>query len=323
VSAPEIAVVVPTHERPLRLRWLLNALEEQTLEPGRFEVLVAHGGAGERTEALLREHPLAGAGRLREVAVRGGRSPAVLRNAGWRAVHAPVIAFTDDDCRPPPEWLERALAAAGANPGVPVQGSTRPDPDELGVLHAAPWARSLLVDPPTLWAPTCNMVYPRDLLERLGGFDETYPSAAGEDADLALRAGEAGAPLLAAPEVLTYHAVHAAGLYAHLRSLGRWQHLAFTVSRHPALREALALRVFWKPNHGWLIAGAAGVAGARRHPALALAAVPWVVSARPSYGSSPRGRLRAVLELPGRALVDAAELAVMVRGSVRYRTLVL
>jgi hypothetical protein len=43
----------------------------------------------------------------------------------------------------------------------------------------------------------------------------------------------------------------------------------------------------------------------------------------PSYGSSPRGRLRALSELPAHAAIDATEFAAMVRGSVRYRCLVL
>ena len=40
--APEIAVVVASHDRPLRLRWLLEALADQTLARYRFEVVVAH-----------------------------------------------------------------------------------------------------------------------------------------------------------------------------------------------------------------------------------------------------------------------------------------
>ena len=39
-SSPEISVVVASHDRPLRLRWLLNALEEQTLERDRWEIVV-------------------------------------------------------------------------------------------------------------------------------------------------------------------------------------------------------------------------------------------------------------------------------------------
>ena len=38
--APEIAVVVASHDRPLRLRWLLEARSEQTLPPDRFEVVM-------------------------------------------------------------------------------------------------------------------------------------------------------------------------------------------------------------------------------------------------------------------------------------------
>ena len=41
-DGPDLTVAVASHERPLRLRWLLNALEEQTLERARFEVVVCH-----------------------------------------------------------------------------------------------------------------------------------------------------------------------------------------------------------------------------------------------------------------------------------------
>ena len=60
--APELTVVVASHDRPLRLRWLLNALADQTLERGRWEVAVGHdcsGAAREETERLLGDHPLA------------------------------------------------------------------------------------------------------------------------------------------------------------------------------------------------------------------------------------------------------------------------
>ncbi|MDQ3936983.1 MAG: glycosyltransferase family 2 protein, partial [Actinomycetota bacterium] len=80
-EAPDIAVVVPSHDRPLRLRWLLNALEEQTLAPGRFEVIVAHDSRDPETEALLRDHPLAAGGTLRHLRFAPGPGPAEKRNA--------------------------------------------------------------------------------------------------------------------------------------------------------------------------------------------------------------------------------------------------
>lgn len=320
--APEIAVVIPSRDRPLRLRWLLNALEEQSLAPGRFEVIVCHDSRAPETEELLQTHPLAVRGVLRHRALDPRtRSAGFKRNLGWRTARAPLIAFTDDDCRPPSDWVERALAAAGRHPGGIVQGTTRPDPDEIEIALRAPHARTQAIDPPSPWAQTCNIVYPRELLERLGGFDEAIES--GEDTDVALRGIAAGASFCAAPEVVNYHSVHVSGLPAVLRTLPRWEFIPWLVKRHPELRGECAAGVFWRDTHGWMLLALAGVALTRARPAGALLAVPWALRAAPAYGSGPRGRLRAFLELPGRAVVDLAELAVLARGSVRHRSLVL
>jgi GT2 family glycosyltransferase len=324
--APVLSVVVPSHDRPLRLRWLLNALEEQTLDNSRWEVVVAHDSSDGETEALLCAHPLAGSGVLRHLTFAPGTAgPAVKRNAAWRAARAPWIVFTDDDCRPPEDWLANALAATRRHPDAIVQGRTCVDPDELAVKLHAPYARSQEVEPPVPWAQTCNIAYPRAVLEAAGGFDEALPLAAGEDTDLAIRARAAGAAYVAAPEVLTYHAVEAVTLRARLRETWRWQHLAFVVKRHPQVRRELPLRAFWKPTHPRLPLALAGLglAVARRRPVWALLALPWAAASLPEYGPGLRGRARAASELPAHLLVDTAEVAALARGSLRHRTLFL
>jgi GT2 family glycosyltransferase len=321
--APEVAVVVPSHDRPLRLRWLLNALEEQTLGRDRFEVVVAHDSSGPETEELLRDHPLAAAGTLRHLTFEPGPGPAAKRNAAWRAATAPLVAFTDDDCRPPPEWLERLVDAAAAFPGAVIQGATLPDPDEEHLVQAAPHVDTQRIVPPSPWAQTCNIAYPRELLERVGGFDETFPLAAGEDTDLAIRACETGAPYVGARDAVTYHAVHALSLAKVVRARWRWQHLAYLVKRRPEVREHYPLWAFWKPAHVWLPFAVAGLVLRRRRPGAGLLALPWVLHSLPDRGASPRGRLRALSELPARAVVDGAEMAALARGSLRWRTFLL
>lgn len=319
--APLISVVVASHDRPLRLRWLLNALEEQTVERGSWEVVVAHDSRGPETGELLRSHPLAVAGTLRHVSFPPGPGPAEKRNAAWREARAPLVAFTDDDCRPPAGWLANLLAAAGAHPGAVLQGSTQPDPDELELALRAPHARTQTIDPPTPWGQTCNMLYPRELLERLGGFDASFPLPAGEDTDLLQRAIAAGAPHVAVPGALTYHCVEPGSLRESVRVAWRWQALPLVLKRHPRLRAPLPLRLFWKPQHAGLCLGLAALPLARRAPLLALAAwIPWVRAALPSYGSSPRGRLRAAGELPARLVVDAVETAGVAKGAVEHRS---
>jgi GT2 family glycosyltransferase len=305
MTPPAVSVVVASHERPDRLARLLDALARQTLPPERFEVVVVFDDGGERSAALLRDHPLARDGRLRAIRLPAGSgAPSVQRNRGWRAAQAPLVAFTDDDCRPREDWLAGLLTAARAAPGAVVQGATRPDPEEEHLLRR-PLARSLTIEPPGPFGQTCNVLYPRDLLERLGGFAEHLPAPAGEDTDLWLRAQEAGTPVAAAPEALVWHAVTVPSLADAVRGMGRWQHVAYVVRRHPGIRRHLTLGVFWKPAHAWLVLALAGLGLARRRPAAALLAAPWAWSAR----SSPR-----------RLVVDLAELAVAVRGAIRYRT---
>jgi GT2 family glycosyltransferase len=325
MTPPRVSVVVPSHERPLRLRWLLNALEEQTLDPAEFEVIVAHDSAGAETEELLHGHPLAAAGVLRHLTFPPGAGPAMKRNAAWRLARAPIVAFTDDDCRPPEDWLQNVVRAVERSPGAVIQGATEPDPDELGLTVASGFHRSQRVDPPEPWGQTCNIVYPRALLERLGGFDESLPVASGEDTDLALRARESGADYVGAPWVRTFHMVEPVGILARVRELWRWRYIPYLVRTHPGLRRDLILRIFWKPSHAWLALALAGTVAAVATGLwpLTLLWTGWALHSLPSYGPSLRGRVRSLIELPGKALLDATELLALTVGSVRHRALFL
>lgn len=318
----DVSVVVPSHERPLRLRWLLNALEEQTLDPARFEVVVAHDSR-EEVAAMIDAHPLTQAGILSQRRRDPGTGgPAIHRNLGWRAARAPLIAFTDDDCRPEPDWLETLLAAAGREPGAIVQGATRPDPYERDVLKAI-HARTQDIDPPQIFAQTCNILYPRDLLERLDGFDETVPTASGEDTDLAMRARAGGAPYVAEPAAIVNHACEALSLRTMLKLSWRWRHIPLVTKRHPEVRDEYLLGLFWRPTHLTLPLALAGAALAARRPPAALLAVPYLRDALRRQGTHPRGRVLAALALPGRVAIDSVEIAALVWGSAHHRALFL
>lgn len=320
---PEIAVVVPSHNRPLRLRWLLNALHDQTLPFERWEVIVGHDSAGTETDELLASHELARRGVLRHVRLDPGTAPPGRnRNAAWRMARAPIIAFTDDDCRPPPDWIENALAAARRHPGAIVQGSTMPDPDEGVIGHHAPHVRIQSIWPPRPWAQACNIIYPREALERSGGFPEDM--YVGEDTALAENARALGFDYVGAPDVVTRHAIDETTLWGLVRGAWRWQELPLLIRRHPRLRSEFPMGLFWKRTHAWAPLAAAGFALMRRSRLGALAAVPYLVHATPKHhGQHPRGRIRSVSELPGKFAVDVSEILALAWGSIKHRTLFL
>ena len=242
MSDPAVSVVIPSHARRLRLRWLLNALEEQTLSAravrgDRRARLRGRGRrACRRASAGARRH----AARAADRAGNGPPLGAAQHGLAGRA-RAPLVAFIDDDCRADEGWLERAAGGgASAHPGRDrpghAPGPTRSRPASL----ASPHARSLRVTPPDDFAQTCNIAYPKALLERVDGFDEKLPAPAGEDTDLALRAradgrrarGRARGAWSSTPST-PYSLPDAIKLNL------KWRHLAFVIKRHPAAAPAL------------------------------------------------------------------------------------
>jgi GT2 family glycosyltransferase len=314
---PDVSVVIPTRDRVERLRAALGALRAQTLEAGRFEVVVVDDGSTDGTAELFDGDP-GGAPKLR--ALRSpGRGPAAARNAGWRVATAPLVAFTDDDCEPDPRWLEALVDAHRANPDAILQGVTRPIAREAGLL-GRPFARTRRIEEPSPWFATCNIAYPRELLERLDGFDELFPEALGEDTDLGWRAVEQGTRMEFAPRAVVHHAVEDLGAAGYMRHALRGADAVEAFRRHPGLRaRTLRYGAFRNPSLARLAMALAGLALARRHRAAALLALPYarnVAGRSLAYDAGP-------LLAPYLVAYDLALAFTSVRGSVRHRTLVL
>jgi GT2 family glycosyltransferase len=278
-------------------------------------VVVDDGSRDATPELLERER---GTLALRVVRRTEPGGPAIARNEGWRAASAPLVAFTDDDCVAAPDWLSAGLEEWRRHPGDAVQGRTDPRPDEVHRL--GPFARTQRVDGRAPHYQTCNIFYPRELLERLGGFDESFTHFA-EDTDLAWRALEAGAKVRFEDSAQVYHGVNRLGPLAKLRLAARWTDAMRAYARHPELRRRdLTYGIFWKGSHYLLIRALIGFALRRRVPPLAAwLAGPYLLHLM------ERGRVEGggPVLAPYYLLHDLVELVAVVRGAIRHRTLIL
>lgn len=317
-GAPAVTVVFATRDRAGRLPALLASLRAQTLARERFEVVAVDDGSRDGTPQLLAETDAAGDLALRVIRHERSRGPATARNAGWRAARAPLVAFTDDDCTVAPAWLEAGLAAWEEDPERIVQGRTDPAPDELD--RRGPFSRTLTIHQLGPHYQTCNVFYPRALLERVGGFDEqAFRGLSAEDADLAWRCLESGATSRFAPKAQVFHAVHELGPRAHLRVAWRWHEAVALIARHPSQRATLTYRVFWKGTHYLLFRALVGLLLPRRRLLAPLRF--WCLAPlAPSYLRRGRDEAGSAWYAPYYLVHDAVETAAVVRGAVRYRT---
>jgi glycosyltransferase involved in cell wall biosynthesis len=107
---PKLSVIVPHYRDLDGLDRCLAALGRQTYPADAFEVIVADNASPEGEEAVARV--IAGRARLVIVSERGA-GPA--RNGGVAAAAGAILAFTDSDCQPEPDWLVEGVKALAAH----------------------------------------------------------------------------------------------------------------------------------------------------------------------------------------------------------------
>ncbi len=268
-----VSVVVPTFRRPALLDRCLGALLAQTLHPALYEIVVADDAPEEAVRALVDRLQARARCALRYVPVRETQGAAGARNAGWRAARGEIVAFTDDDTIPDRHWLIAGLQALAGGASAVTGRIEMPLPKRPTDYEkdAAGLTRAEFV--------TANCFVRRDVLERIGGFDERFTSAWREDSDLHFRLLEAGCRIERAPGALVVHPVRDAGFGVSLSQQRKVVFDALLYRKHPRLYRQRIRRV---PPIEYYVAAASVLAailaaGTGRPRDAVVALVPWLL----------------------------------------------
>ena len=324
-QTPRIAVIVPVRNRRDLLRRTLDALDRQEYQD--FELIVVDDGSTDGSDEEAAARPIAK--RAVRVLPGGGNGAVAARMVAIAATDAEILAFTDSDCEPSPQWLSSAMRHVDEGAAL-VHGLTMPE------RPVRPLERSVTEINFGLF-PTCNLVVTRDAYDAVGGFDATaagrwrYRASGrarglgfGEDTIFGWAIARQ-MPAVYDETMLVHHHVFPPDLAEWVSR--SWQMGAFPalVREVPELRTTLMRRkVLWGKRSRVPVYATAG-ALLTRQPLLIALATGWWVLHRYRYTLRKTGLSlpATVAALPAQLLLDLIQASSLVTGSVRARTIVL
>ncbi len=207
-----ITVIICTRDRGAGIADTLRSLQASTYRD--FDTLVVDQSRDDTTEQAVR----AAMGAMSDLSlVRTGTAGlSRARNLALAQARGPVVAFTDDDCRVAPEWLERLAGyfAEQSHVGV-ICGEVRSSPHDTsrGFVPTFPVRRPRLISTPWLaWRGRgigANMALRLDTIKATGPFDDMLGAGSAlhsaEDYDMGYRVLHAGFAVLCVPDAYVIH----------------------------------------------------------------------------------------------------------------------
>jgi glycosyltransferase involved in cell wall biosynthesis len=200
-GSPRVSVIVPARNASAKIRRLLAAIQAQTAPRSDHELLIVDDCSTDETRAVVEASDVATL-----VALRRHGGPYVARNRGIEAARGDLLAFTDADCQPARDWIERGLASAERTGADLIAG-------KIDVLLGERPSAAELVDFSSWYdqedfasrgvAATGNLWIRREVISQIGGFDESLMSSG--DMDLTERAVSRGYRLEYDGDVIVTH----------------------------------------------------------------------------------------------------------------------
>jgi glycosyltransferase involved in cell wall biosynthesis/2-polyprenyl-3-methyl-5-hydroxy-6-metoxy-1,4-benzoquinol methylase len=213
MSTIELSVVIGTYNRRKDLEECLNSLFSLNEPPS--EVIVVDSNSTDGTHELVKRYP------LKFVSIKE-RSMVVARNIGLQHATGDVVAYVDDDAVVHKDWSIYILApyqdkrVGGVGGRVLPYGTKETRNASLNRLDIGKVFDDGLVlgnfdlpVPHPIEVDTfigCNMSFRRELLQKIGRFDENFKSNCfREEVDVCTRMKKYGYKLIYNPEALVWH----------------------------------------------------------------------------------------------------------------------
>ncbi|MFA5358079.1 MAG: glycosyltransferase [archaeon] len=198
------SIIIPAHNAEKTISGCLNSVLNQNSSK-KFEIIVVDDGS---TDGTAREIKKIKSGKIKYFFQKNS-GPAKARNFGAKKAFGRIIIFIDSDCMAEKNWLEEMMAPFKKKDIAGVQGAYKTKQKEFMAKFSQieieeryeRMKRAKEID----WIGSYSAAYDKKIFFEVGGFNESFPIASGEDPELSYRLQESGHKIFFNTEAIVYH----------------------------------------------------------------------------------------------------------------------
>lgn len=213
-----VSVIVPVYNDLERLDMCLKALLGQTYPQSLYEIIVVDNGSDVSPCRIVQKYSPA---RLVSCNIPGSYNA---RNEGINYAQGEILAFTDADCIPEPEWIEHGVHALQNNEKTGLVGGrirfffqNTHKPRIIEIYDSITYLQQHDAIYNCKFAATANAFTWKWVMHQVGYFNTSYKSAG--DRDWGERVARAGLTLIYAPDSVVLHPARESFAQLHKRNL--------------------------------------------------------------------------------------------------------
>lgn len=178
LSNPFVSVIIPVFNNSEDLKSCLEAIENQTYPKSLYEVIVVDNGSDQDIKEVVSQFSQAFA------AYESQPGSYFARNKGLSLAKGNVLAFTDSDCIPALDWIEKGVAHLLQVPNCGLVAGKielffkNPDqPTAVELYESIMGLRQQKFVEESRYGATANLFTFRSVIDKVGSFDETLKSS--------------------------------------------------------------------------------------------------------------------------------------------------
>ncbi|KAI9132435.1 glycosyltransferase family 2 protein [Acaryochloris sp. CCMEE 5410] len=203
-TLPFVSVIIPVFNDSERLFHCLQALENQTYSGNTYEVIVVDNASDDEVSGVVDPFPHA------SMILEPQRGSYAARNTGIAIAKGNILAFTDADCIPAPDWIEKGVQSLHNTPNcglvagrIEFSYQNPQQPNAIELCDSVLYLQQDLYLKHAKFGATANVFTYKAVFDNVGLFDQTLKS--GGDYEWGQRVFKAGYPQVYSAEAYVHH----------------------------------------------------------------------------------------------------------------------